>query len=83
MNYQLLPYERTSELLKDLFGMPAPGVGTLHSALGSCFEGLEDTEEAIKAGLGEARLGHFDETGLRVCEKGMWVHVASTEELTH
>jgi transposase len=83
MNYQLLPYERTSELLEDLFGKPAPGVGTLHSALGSCFEGLEDTEEAIKAGLGEARLGHFDETGLRVCEKGMWVHVASTEELTH
>jgi transposase len=55
MNYQLLPYERASELLEDLFGGPAPGAGTLHSALGSsCFEGLEDTEEAIKAGLTEA-----------------------------
>jgi transposase len=83
MNYQLLPYERTSELLEDLFGEPAPGAGTLHSALGSCFEGLQDTEEAIKAGLTEAPLGHFDETGLRVREKGMWVHVASTTKLTH
>jgi transposase len=55
MNYQLLPYERTSELLEDLFGEPAPGAGTLHSALRSCFEGLEDTEEAIKAGLSEAQ----------------------------
>ncbi len=83
MNYQLLPYERTSELLEDLFGEPAPGAGTLHSALGSCFEGLEDTEEVIKAGLGGAQLGHFDETGLRVCGKGMWVHVASSTKLTH
>ena len=84
MNYQLLPYECTSELLEDLFGEPAPGAGTLHSALRSCFEGLEDTEEAIKAGLSEAQeVAHFDETGLRVCEKGTWVHVASTTKLTH
>ena len=83
MNHQLLPYERTSELLFDLFGGPSPGAGTLHSALGSCFEGLEDTEEAIKAGLTGTRLGHFDETGLRVCEEGMWVHVASNTKLTH
>jgi transposase len=83
MNYQLLPYERTGELLSDLFGEPAPGAGTFHSVLGSCFEGLEDTQEAIKAGLTEARLGHFDERGLRVCGKGMWVHGASTTKLTH
>jgi transposase len=44
---------------------------------------LQDTEEEIKAGLTGARLGHFDETGLRVCQKGMWVHVASTTKLTH
>jgi transposase len=84
MNYQLSPYERASELLEDLFGEPAaPGAGTPHSALGSCFEGLRDTEEAIKAGIREAPVGHFDETGLRVCQKGMWVHLAGTTELTH
>lgn len=85
MEYQLLPYERASELLSDLFGEPSPGVGTLYSALKRCFEGLEETEEAIKEGLvgGEGVVGGFDETGLRVRGKGMWVHVASTEELTH
>jgi transposase/uncharacterized coiled-coil protein SlyX len=35
MEYQLLPYDRTGELLKDLFGHGAPGAGTLSSALGS------------------------------------------------
>lgn len=51
MSYQLLPYERTSELLCDLFGEPAPGVGTLHWALGNCFERLKQTEEEIKEDL--------------------------------
>lgn len=86
MEYQLLPYERASELLEDLFGEPAPGAGTLYSAVERCFEGLEETEEAIKEGLlggSEEVVGGFDETGLRVEGKGMWVHVASTHELTH
>ncbi len=83
MEYQLLPYERASELLSDLFGEPAPGVGTLHSALRRSFEGLKRTEEEIEEGLSQARVGHFDETGLRVGGKGIWVHVASTAKLTH
>lgn len=85
MNYQLLPYERTSELLEDLFGGGgvAPGVGTLRSALERCFEGVEEAEEAAKEGLRKGRVGHFDETGLRVEGEGMWVHVASTDDLTH
>ena len=87
MEYQLLPYERASELLEDTFGEPAPGAGTPYSAVKRCFEGLEETEEAIKEGLlggtGEAVVGGLDETGLRAEGKGMWVHVASTEELAH
>jgi transposase len=84
MEYQLLPYERTSEVLRDLFGRRAPGVGTLHLALKSCFEGLQETHKAIKEGLiREAEVANFDETGLRVGQKGMWVHVASTATLTH
>jgi transposase len=83
MEYQLLPYERTSELLRDFFGSRAPGAGTLHSVLKGCFEGLKETEEAIEEGLRGADVSHFDETGLRVEGKGMWVHVASTDKLTH
>lgn len=82
--YQLLPYERTRELLFDLFGGSAtPGAGTLHSAAKSCFEGLKESEEVIKEGLIGAQVGHFDETGPRVSGRGMWVHVASTAKLTH
>jgi transposase len=84
MEYQLLPYERTSELLEDLFGRRAvPRVGTLYSALERCFERLKEPEEAIKEGLKKARVAHFDETGLRVEGEGMWVHVASTDDLTY
>jgi transposase len=84
VEYQLLPYERASELLGDLFGGSAPGAGTLYSTVERCFEGLEEAEEAIKEGLlGGAGVGNFDETGLRVGGEGMWVHVASTPSLTH
>jgi transposase len=81
--YQLLPYERTSELLGDLFGQRAPTAGTLSSTVGECFESLEQTEGAIREGLTAAEVGHFDETGLRVGNQGKWVHVASTPTLTH
>ena len=84
MGYQLLPHDRTRELLFDLFGSPAPGVGTIHSALGAGFEGLAGVEERInKAGLRRCEVGHLDETGLRVSERRMWVHVACTATLTH
>jgi transposase len=83
MCYQLLPYERTRELLLDLFGAPAPGVGTLHAAMRKSSEGLGLVEERIKEGLRRARVVNFDETGLRVDDKRMWVHVSSTGSLTH
>lgn len=85
MGYQLLPYDRTRELLSDLFGPgPAtPGVGALHSALGASFEGLAGMEERIEEGLRRSEVVHFDETGFRASEKRMWVHVASTPDLTH
>ena len=84
MAYQLLPYDRTRELLSDLFGPgPAPGTGTLHRALRKGFEGLEGAEERIKEGLRRSDVVHFDETGMRASEKRMWVHVASTPDLTH
>jgi len=84
MGYQLLPYERTRELLSDLFGSPAPGVGTLHSSVTRCFAGLEGFEERVKEEIVESEVVHFDETGLRVGASGvLWVHVSSTQDLTH
>ena len=80
--YQLLPYERTSELLEGLFG-GAPSEGTLNVAVERCAAGLAGTEKAIKEGLRAAHVAHFDETGFYVGGKRHWLHVAGTKSLTH
>ncbi len=80
--YQLLRYERTTELLTDLFNA-SPSVGTLYTAVEGCFEALADTQESIKAGLRQAEVGHFDETGIGIAGKKWWLYVACTPMLTH
>ncbi|MDQ3700425.1 MAG: IS66 family transposase [Chloroflexota bacterium] len=80
--YQLLPYDRTCQLLDDLFGT-APAEGTLAAAATACFVGLAATETAIAGALQQAGVGHFDETGVRVNGHREWLHVASTPTLTH
>ncbi len=82
MNYQLLPYERTSEVLGDLFGC-SMSAGTLYGAAQACAEGLTEIEEQIKQGVRQAEVAHFDETGLDIEGKRQWLHVSSTQTLTH
>lgn len=82
MDYQLLPFERTSEAMEDLFGASI-SEGTLEAAVDRCAEELEEVEETIKQGIEKAEVGHFDETGMYVNGKRQWLHVASTKTLTH
>jgi len=82
LKYQLLPYERTREVFEDVFGASL-SEGSLYEALKACYEGLEETEEAIKEGIRQAEVDHFDETGMKVSGKLQWLHVACTERLTH
>lgn len=79
--YQLLPYERTSELFADLFGHQL-SQATLVNANEDCYEILEPVEEKIKQQVIASPVAHFDETGMRINGKGEWLHVASTETLT-
>jgi transposase len=80
--YQLLPYARTAELLRDLFGGSfAPG--TLAAIVAECHAALAATETRIQQALQRAAVAHFDETGLRVAGRRPWLHVASTDRLTH
>jgi len=78
---QLLPLERTCEVLSDLFGCPI-SEGTLETAVGECHEQLAEVEAAIKQGVEGAEVAHFDETGVNIGGKTGWLHVASTPRLT-
>ncbi len=79
---QLLPYERACEVLEDLLGPPM-SVGTLYGLVERCAEQLEPVEQQIKTALSHADVLHQDETGLYVEGKRHWLHVSSTEQLTH
>lgn len=82
MSAQLLPSERTCEVLSELLNCEV-SEGTLYNVREQCFEQLADVEAQIKAGVEAAAVAHFDETGLRVNSKLWWLHVASTAELTY
>jgi transposase len=79
---QLLPLERTAEVLSDLLGvqMSEATVGELIQRTASHLVGVE---QQIKEALIQAPVIHQDETGMRVAGKGYWQHVTSTATLTH
>lgn len=82
LSYQLVPYERTQELLQDLFGV-APSTGTLQTTVERCADGLAEVETKIKRGVYQAKVGHFDETGFYIAGKRSWLHVSGTPQLTY
>jgi transposase len=79
--FQMLPNERLTELMNDLLGT-SPAEGTIHHALERCFAGLAEIEAQIRAGIREAPVAGFDETGVRIGGKLHWLHTASTRLLT-
>lgn len=81
-DYQLLPYERTREMLGDLFNQPISRA-TIVEAECQLHQKLEPIEETIVQQLLSSPAVHFDESGLRVNAKRHWLHVASTNTLTH
>jgi transposase len=78
---QLLPMQRTCELMSEVFGCPI-AEGTLESAVEQCHAHLATVEAGIKEQVSKADIAHFDETGLNVNGKTHWLHVASTSALT-
>jgi transposase len=80
--YQLLPYARTSEAMRDLFGCRL-SAGTVANIIRECAADLVETELQIKRGLRRSSVIHADETGMRVAKQGHYIHVASNSRLTH
>jgi transposase/uncharacterized coiled-coil protein SlyX len=80
--YQWLPYARTAEAMRDLFGCRL-SAGTAANIVRECSEALMETELKIKRGLRRSSVIHADETGLRVEGRLQYVHVTSNSRLTH
>jgi transposase len=78
---QLLPWQRTSAVLAEVFGCPI-AEGTLEKAVATCHGQLAEVEAAIKAGIIQASVAHFDETRVNLAGKTNWLHAASTAHLT-
>lgn len=82
MNYQLIPYLRTREILEDILSQSV-AEGTLYQSIQECACNLVESEEAIKEAIKKSDVGNFDETGFYIGGKRMWLHVASTNILTY
>jgi len=81
LNQQLLPYERTTELFRDLLGQSL-AVGTLAHWHQLCSEKLAPMAQANKDQLVTAEVIHVDETGMRINGELHWLHTVSTVERT-
>ncbi len=81
--YQLIPYKRSAELIKDLFNHHL-SQGSIVAFNKSCHERLESIEQNIKNAITSSQGAvHFDETGIRIDKKLHWLHVSSNENLTY
>lgn len=81
-DYQLLPYQRTAELLADLFGCSL-SEGTLARFTQQCSGLLQKTVAQIKDIVRKAPVAGFDETGCSVNDRLHWLHVACTPSATY
>ena len=81
-NYHFIPLARTKELLRDFYGQ-APSEAVIIAANRQMVEQTEASLESIHEQIINANVANFDESGLRVAGKLHWLHVASTETLTH
>jgi len=81
-DYQLLPSQRTCELLRDMFSCHI-SEGTLANIIESLSDILEEPVQDIASAIQSSAIAHFDETGCSVRCKRLWLHVASTDNLTH
>ena len=81
-SYQLIPLERTSDLIEDVFAH-RPSQAVILEANQSLANKVIPINELIKQLILNTPVVHFDESGLRVTEKLHWLHVASTAKLTY
>jgi transposase len=80
--YQLLPFDRLAEIMRDLFACGSFSEGTLANFKADCSRRLAPVEAAIRDLAKAAPVAGFDETGVRAAGSLHWLHTASTQFLT-
>jgi transposase len=80
-NYQLLPFERTQDLFRDIFNLPM-SEGTIFNVAGHCHEKLLSFEKLAGKALINSKVNHSDETPINVNKKKNYLHVLSNEYIT-
>jgi transposase len=81
-SYQLLPVARIGELFEDLYGH-RPSEAFVLKATQTLHDELDPALKVIREQLTQADVVHADESGMRVEGKLNWLHVLSTDQLTH
>jgi transposase len=80
--YQLLPFDRLSEIMRDLFACESFSEGTLANFDADCSRRLKPVEDIIRAQVAASAVAGFDETGVRATGSLHWLHTVSTQFLT-
>jgi transposase len=80
--YQLLPFERLTEIMRDLFACPTLSQGTLANFSAACSRSLEPVDAFIRDLVAKSKIVGFDETGMRAVGSLHWLHTTSTLLLT-
>lgn len=78
---QLLPIERTAQILSDLFGVKL-SAGSVQASIVQAAQTLAPAVKRIAAAVRASPVVHFDETGQRVGARLRWLHTAGTPLLT-
>ncbi|MEL6152994.1 MAG: IS66 family transposase [Bacteroidota bacterium] len=81
-HWQLIPIDRTAEVLKDCFDI-AISQGTIENITEEFARRCYSTQQSVLAHLKQVPVKHLDETGLRVKGKLYWLHVLSDGAHTH
>jgi transposase len=81
-DYQLLPSDRLTEIMRDLLGCASFSEGALANFGADCSRRLEPVDTFIRDLAAKAAVAGFDETGMRAIGSLHWLHTVSTRRLT-
>ena len=80
-NYQLIPYERTQDLFRDVFNLPM-SEGTIFNIANRCHNQLNKFEVLAKRALSNSKVNHADESPINISKVKSYLHVLSNEFIT-